>query len=245
MKARLVPAGHGWLWIKQAFLLFKANPFMWIALCVGILLTGALIGMIPIIGALFFQLIAPALTAGLILGCDAQKKGQPLEMSHLLAGFKSHGTPLITVGGIYLTGMLIIAGIVGVLGGEPLILALTAGHPDAKSIADSHVMNIGLMPVIVGLVLLLPLLMAYWFAPALIVFGNMSPLAAMKTSLSAGLRNSAAFLVYGLITFGLLLLSTLALMLGFLVMIPLAFISYYTSYQDVFGREETPVPAIT
>lgn len=245
MKARLVSAGHGWLWIKQAFLLFKANPFMWIALCVGILLLGALIGMIPVIGALFFQLIAPALTAGLILGCDAQKKGAPLEMTHLLAGFKSHGAPLITVGGIYLTGMLIIAAIVGVLGGEPLIQALTAGHPDAKSIADSHMMNIGLTPVLVGLALLLPLLMAYWFAPALIVFGNMSPLAAMKTSLLASVKNSAAFLVYGLITFGLLLLSTLTLMLGFLVMIPLAFISYYTSYQDVFGPEETTAPAIT
>ena len=242
MKARLVSAGHGWLWIKQAFLLFKANPFMWIALCVGILLLGALIGMIPVIGALFFQLIAPALTAGLILGCDAQKKGAPLEITHLLAGFKSHGAPLITVGGIYLTGMLIIAAIVGVLGGEPLIQALTAGHPDAKSIADSHLMIIGLTPVLVGLALLLPLLMAYWFAPALIVFGDMSPLAAMKASLLACVKNSAAFLVYGLITFGLLLLSTLTLMLGFLVMIPLAFISYYTSYQDIFGPEETAAP---
>lgn len=196
--------------------------------------------MVPVIGALFFQLIAPALTAGLILGCDAQNKGGELEISYLLAGFKSHGAQLITVGGIYLTGMLIIAAIVGLLGGEPLIHALTAGHPDAKSIADSHIMNIGLIPVLVGLALMLPLLMAYWFAPALIVFDNMSPVAAMKTSLLACVKNSAAFMVYGLITFGLLLLSTLTLMLGFLVMIPLAFISYYTSYKDVFGKTDSP-----
>lgn len=241
MKAHTVSAGHGWLWIKQAFGLYKMSPLIWIALCVTILLLGALLGMIPVIGTLIFQLIAPALTAGLILGCDAQKQGEELEIAHLLAGFKSHGAQLITIGGIYLTGMLIIAAIVGFLGGEPLILALTAGHPDAKSIAASNLMSIGALPVLVGLALLLPLLMAYWFAPALIVFGNMSPVAAMKTSLVASSNNFAPFLVYGVITFGLLILATLPLMLGFLVMIPIAFISYYTSFQDVFG-ETKPEP---
>lgn len=241
MKPRTVSAGHGWLWIKQAFGLFKMSPLIWIALCATLLLLGALLGMIPMVGALLFQLIAPALTAGLILGCDAQKSGEELEITHLLAGFKSHGAQLITVGGIYLTGMQVIFAIVGYLGGEPLVHALTAGHPDAQSIAASHLTDIGILPVLVLLALALPLLMAYWFAPALVVFGNMSAVAAMKTSLAACQANFVPFLVYGAITFGLLLLASLPLMLGFLVMIPISFISYYTSYQDVFG--ENPADA--
>lgn len=238
MKARTVPASHGWLWIKQAFGLYKLSPFIWIALTVTLLLIGALLGMIPLIGSLIFQLIAPAFTAGLILGCHAQKQGEALEISHLFAGFKSHGAQLITVGGIYLTGMLIIAAIVSLTGGASFIHILTEGHPDAQSIAASNMANMSLLPILLGLTLLLPLLMAYWFAPALVVFGNMSAVAAMKTSLAASLRNYAPFLVYGLAIFGLFILASLPVLLGFLVMVPLAFISYYTSYQDIFGETE-------
>jgi uncharacterized membrane protein len=36
----------------------------------------------------------------------------------------------------------------------------------------------------------------------------------------------------------LFVLATIPLMLGFLVMLPLAFISYYTSYKDVFEGQK-------
>ena len=238
MKTRIVPASHGWLWIKQAFALFKQSPLIWIALSVSVILLGALLGMIPFLGSLLFQLIAPALTAGLMLGCRAQQQGEELEIAHLFAGFKSHGAQLVTIGGIYLTGMLIIAAIVGVIGGEPLIRAMTEGHPSADSVATTGMAGMSMLPVLVGMTLLIPLLMAYWFAPALVVFGNMRPVDAMKTSLAASLNNVSAFLVYGLTMFLLFILATLPLMLGFLVMIPLAFISYYTAFEDVFGDDE-------
>lgn len=238
MKTRIVPASHGWLWIKQAFGLFKQSPLIWIALSVSVILLGALLGMIPFLGSLLFQLIAPALTAGLMLGCRAQQQGEELEIAHLFAGFKSHGAQLVTIGGIYLTGMLIIAAIVGVIGGEPLIRAMTEGHPSADSVATTGMAGMSMLPVLVGMTLLIPLLMAYWFAPALVVFGNMRPVDAMKTSLAASLNNVSAFLVYGLTMFLLFILATLPLMLGFLVMIPLAFISYYTAFEDVFGDDE-------
>ena len=60
----------------------------------------------------------------------------------------------------------------------------------------------------------------------------------MKASLAASLNNAAAFLVYGLTLFVLFILATLPLMLGFLVMIPLAFISYYTAFEDVFADDD-------
>lgn len=242
MKMRVVPARHGWLWIKQAFALFRQNPLIWIALSVSVILMGAMLGLIPFLGSLIFQLIAPALTAGLLIGCRAQQQGEELEIAHLFAGFKSHGAQLVTVGGIYLTGMLIIAAIVGLVGGEPLIRAMTAGHPDAESMATTGMAGMSMMPVLIGLTLLLPLLMAYWFAPALIVFGNMRPVDAMKTSLAASLNNFAAFLIYGVVIFVLFILATIPVMLGFLVMIPLAFISYYTAYQDVFDDVQTSTP---
>ena len=238
MKTRVVTASHGWLWIKQAFGIFRQSPLIWIALSVSVILLGAILGMIPFLGSLLFQLIAPALTAGLMLGCRAQQQGEELEIAHLFAGFKSHGAQLVTVGGIYLTGMLIIAAIVGLIGGEPLIRAMTEGHPSADAVATSGMAGMSMLPVLVGLILLIPLLMAYWFAPALIVFGNMRPVEAMKTSLASSLNNVTAFMVYGLTMFLLFILATLPLMLGFLVMIPLAFISYYTAFEDVFSNDD-------
>lgn len=238
MKARTVSAGHGWLWIKQAFAIFKQSPLIWMALSVSVILIGAMLGMVPFVGSLIFQLIAPAFTAGLMIGCRAQQQGEALEIGHLFAGFKTHGSQLVTVGGIYLTGMLIIAAIVGLIGGEPLIRAMTAGHPSADVVATTGVASMSILPILLGFLLLIPLLMAYWFSPALIVFGNMRPVDAMKASLAASLNNAAAFLVYGLVLFGLFILATLPLMLGFLVMIPLAFISYYTAFEDVFAEND-------
>lgn len=243
MKMRVVPASHGWLWIKKAFALFRKSPLIWVALSVSVILIGAMLGLIPFLGSLIFQLIAPALTAGLMIGCRAQQQGEELEIAHLFAGFKSHGAQLVTVGGIYLTGMLIIAAIVGLVGGEPLIRAMTSGHADAETVAASGMAGMSMLPVLIGLTLLLPLLMAYWFAPALIVFGNLRPVDAMKTSLAASIHNFAAFLIYGVVVFVLFILATLPVMLGFLVMIPLAFISYYTAYEDVFADEEINLPA--
>jgi uncharacterized membrane protein len=232
MTPRKVPASQGWIWIKSAFGIFKQNILIWIVLSVSIILIGALLGMLPLVGSFLFQLVAPALTAGILIGCRAQEKGDELEIAHLFAAFKTHGTQLITVGGIYLTGMLIIAGIVGLVGGEDLIRAITSGHPNAATMSAP---TISMVPIIIGMALLLPLLMAYWFAPALVVFGNLSPVEALKTSFAASLANVGAFTVYGITLFLLFILATLPIMLGFLVMIPLAFISYYTAFVDVFG----------
>lgn len=240
MTPRSVPASHGWQWIKSAFGIFKQNILIWIVLSVSVILIGALLGMIPLIGSLFFQLIAPAFTAGLMIGCRAQQQGEELEIAHLFAAFKTHGTQLVTIGGIYLIGMLIIAGIVGLVGGESLIRAITAGHPSADTMG-MPMPTISMLPILVGMLLLVPLLMAYWFAPALIVFGNLTPINAMKASFAASINNVGAFLVYGLTLFVLFILATLPIMLGFLVMIPIAFITYYTAFEDVFGGDEGKV----
>ena len=56
-----------------------------------------------------------------------------------------------------------------------------------------------LLAVLLGLLLGMPLMMAFWFAPALVVLRNDEPLAAMKASFDACLRNMLPMLVYGLL----------------------------------------------
>lgn len=232
---RRVPAGHGWLWIKQAFGLFKQSPLIWIALSVSIFLVAGLLGIIPRIGSVVFQLISPAFTAGLMLGCKAMESGEELEIAHLFAGFKSHGAQLVTVGGIYLVGLILIAGVMTALGGGALVTMMLQGHPEAGNVVTPEMLGSGTgLAVLVALALLIPLLMAYWFAPTLVVFRNMGAVDAMKLSIRAAWANMIPFLVYGMIVFVLFVVAAIPLMLGFLIMLPLAFITYYTSYKDVF-----------
>ncbi|MEO6146175.1 MAG: hypothetical protein ABIT70_03845, partial [Sulfuriferula sp.] len=56
----------------------------------------------------------------------------------------------------------------------------------------------------------------------------------MKLSMRAAWANMVPFLVYGIIMFVLFFIAAMPLMLGFLIMLPLAFITYYTTYKDVF-----------
>jgi hypothetical protein len=232
MTPRTAPASHGWQWIKSAFDLFRQSYLLWIALSFTIILIGAILMSVPILGGLIFTLIYPALIAGILLGCHALQQGEKLEFSHLFAGFKTHGTQLITVGGIYLTGMLIIGLVVGQLGGENLIRDMSAGHSSAETL--SLLANYR-VPILVSVTLQLLLISTYWFAPALIVFGNLAPIPAMKASSLAILSNAGAFLVYGFSLFALFFIATIPV-IGLIVMIPIAFITYYTAFMDVFGE---------
>ena len=54
--------------------------------------------LVPFIGQVALNLIAPVFLAGFMLGCRALENKQDLEINHLFAAFKSHATPLITVG---------------------------------------------------------------------------------------------------------------------------------------------------
>jgi uncharacterized membrane protein len=92
-----------------------------------------------------------------------------------------------------------------------------------------------LLVLLVGLLLAIPLLMAFWFAPALIVLRGDEPVAAMKASFRACLRNVPPFLIYGLLGLLFLILACIPLFLGLVVLIPVGIATIYTSYKDIFG----------
>jgi uncharacterized membrane protein len=91
-----------------------------------------------------------------------------------------------------------------------------------------------LMALLIGAALLVPLLMALWFAPALVYFHNETPVDALKISFIACLKNWLPFLLYGVLMLIVFVIASIPFMLGFLVAGPLAIISGYTSYRAVF-----------
>ena len=81
---------------------------------------------------------------------------------------------------------------------------------------------------------MLPLVMATWFAPALIAFHDMGVAASMKASFVACMKNMLPFLFYGVIALVAGAIASAPLFLGWLVLGPVLFISVYTGYRDIY-----------
>ena len=113
MEARQVSAGNAWGWIVGGFNLFRQNPVIWIALFFIYLLVAMVLSIIPLVGPIVLNLLAPVFMAGFMLGCRALEMDEELEINHLFAGFKNNTAQLVTVGGIYLVGaILIVLGVI-------------------------------------------------------------------------------------------------------------------------------------
>jgi uncharacterized membrane protein len=91
-----------------------------------------------------------------------------------------------------------------------------------------------LLAILVMLALTIPLYMAIWFAPALVVFHDVKPIAAMRASFSACMVNFIPFLVYGVVTFVIAIIATIPLGLGWLAFMPVLWASEYAGYRDIY-----------
>ncbi len=177
---RRVSAGRGWTWLAQGFSLFAKSPGVWIGVMLIFFFGTMVVALIPIIGSLAINLLMPVIFAGLLLGCRALQHGEPLEVSHLFAGFKQNVGQLVLVGVIYMGGtMVIFGGVFAVLLGMGLFSAMSGAGQQAF---DPAVFGLFAVVFLVAFALMLPLVMAFWFAPALVVFHQQEAMSAMKQS---------------------------------------------------------------
>jgi hypothetical protein len=243
MTPRTVSAGNGWNWIADGFNLFLKNPGMWIVLTVLLVVGTMIIAIIPFLGGIAISLVWPVLIAGLLLGCRALDSGQPLELQHLWAGFQTGDrlSQLIVVGVAYLIATIVVMGVVFAAVGVPVLQAMRGGATPHASLMLS-MMGTFLIGLLIALALLVPVMMAMWFAPTLIVFDKLNAVDAMKQSFAACLRNILPFLIYGVIAFVLNIVAAIPFGLGYLVLVPVLVCSLYAGYKDIFA-ETAPAPA--
>ena len=228
---RTVPSGNSWQWIVNGYDLFKQSPGVWILILVIAFVIMALLSAVPV-GQLASNLLFPVLIAGMMEGCHAQAQGEHLEVAHLFAGFRDRVGQLVLVGLLYMIGVIAARAVASLIFGVSMFAAVMTGAATA-----------GLAPLtfalftLVVLALIIPLQMAIWFAPALVIFHDVPAVDAMKQSFQAGLKNIVPFLVYGLIVIGLGLLASIPFLLGWLVLFPTLVGSIYYSYRDIFLEE--------
>ena len=240
-KPRHLDAGAGMRWVSQAWTLFKARPGLWIGMALAVLLIMMVLSMIPGLNFVL-SLGFGVIIAGFVISAYELDENQNLEFAHLFAGFQRNLGQLLLLGLLYLLAVTILIFTVLILFGavtmtvfgslSPLDIWSVSAHGDSRIWSGSMIM-VALLALLVFLALIVPVAMAIWFAPALIALNGMTAVDAMKLSFKACWVNIIPFFVYGLILVGLSFLALLTLGLGYLVLLPVIYITYYTSYREV------------
>lgn len=233
---RKVAASQGFQWVVAGFRLYRKNPLLLSAafgLLFGVVMA---LGLIPVVGGSLSDLASPLMVAGFMAAYRALDEDRELELPYFLAGVRGPLIPLMTVGAVQLLGALVISQVMLAMGFDPQAVMETARSGKATPAEMQAMMNQALPAVLAGMALFTPLIMATWFAPALILFGGARPATALGVSLKAVARNWAAMLTNSLALGLLLFIAALVpMLLGLLVAMPVLFGSLYAAYQAIFA----------
>ncbi|MFI0546600.1 MAG: BPSS1780 family membrane protein [Brachymonas sp.] len=231
---RACDAGAGTRWLSQAWTLFTASPGLWLGMGLVLLVAIMVLSLIPGV-SLLVNLGFGVIAAGWIIGAYELDENQNLQFEHLFAGFKRNTGQLLLLGVLYFAALLAVALIaivvVAIFGGFSGGMALLL-HGDRSALGGAMLLGI-LLGSLIFLALIVPAVMAIWFAPALVALNDMPAIDAMKLSFKACMANLVPFLLYGLVLMVLTVVAIIPCGLGLLVLLPIMYISYYTSYREV------------
>lgn len=238
-----VDAGRGVHWWTEGWRLFILSPWIWMLITILYMAIMTGLALVPLIGQIASTLLLPILGGGVLLGARAQDRGEPLAVNHLFACFQQRTAPLVILALLYFAGWFVIwlvgATLLVGIAGLGTLGALLSGDPLQTGIAAlAAIGTAAIVVLLLAALFAVPLLMAWWYAPALVVFRNDEPIAAMKASFHASLDNIGAFLVYSLVGLALALVASIPFGLGWLALAPVFGTSVYASYVDVFGKPE-------
>ena len=213
------------------------------------------LNIVPVIGVLLASLAIPGLSVGLMQAARNVERGQPVGIQTLYGSLRDNARTLIALGALYLCctlGALALSSLVD--GGALLKFMLSNSRAERALVEDADFT----LSALFIMLLMAPVLMAWWFAPVLAAWHRLGVGKALFFSFIACWMNWRPFLVYGLgllivagilpgLLLGILLLvmpgaanlvTALVTMPMVLVIAPTIFASFYASYRDIFGISE-------
>lgn len=230
---RSVPAGNGWRWIPDAWAFMGGQRWTFVGVFLLLCVVQIAVNLVPLIGPIASSFLYPFLVGGFLLGCDAVRRGERLEVGHLFAGFQRHANKLLLLGALWFAMSIVLVLVMFlILGASVGAMLFTGAQPDPAELAGMGLTI--LLAVLVVMALSVPVTMAILFAPALIVLRDAEPVEAIKTSFFACLKNVLPFLVWGVMAFLLAIVASIPLFLGWFLLGPVLMTSLYLSYRDIF-----------
>jgi hypothetical protein len=234
-----VGARRGVAWLKEGFALFRARPAAWLGMSVGWLAITLGLAMIPVVGGVLANFLQPAFFAGFMIAARKQLGGDGVDVPDLFSGFRRNLRQLVQIGAILLLGELGVFALMGLMG-LPLFGEGSSGMTVQEFIS---VLQEKTWILLVGLVLTAALKGAFWFAPGLLAFNDLSTGAAIRWSVYAALSNYGVLLAYGLALTAMVFVALLPWGLGLFVAVPVMLASNYIGYRDIFGDTGTIAPS--
>ena len=229
-ESREVDPGACFDWLQQGWAMFRAKPVVWLGSTVVLMVILTVISSVTPVGFFLAHLLAPLFGAGLLQICRYISDDNEVKIRDLFAGFQGKARPLLVVGVLFATGMFGLAFIGFLLVSGGVFGGVVTGSVAGFGIALGGIM----LAALVVAVLSVPVIMATWFAPALVFFHDMKPAAAMRASFDAGARNWLAMTVFGIFLIVALFFAMLPLGLGMLLLMPIFSGAVYASYRDIF-----------
>jgi hypothetical protein len=255
VRAQTLPLAAGLRWIATGFVIFRRNPPIMALLVIIYWFTLIFLNVLPLVGTLAVYLIVPGLSVGLMQVARNLDRGQPAGLQTLFGGLRENSRTLIALGALYLFCTFGSLGLSALLDGGDLFNYMLASNKVERAAVEDADLTLSVLFVSL---LLLPVMMAYWFAPVLAAWHRLPLGKSLFFSFIACWLNWRPFLAYGL---GLLLVAGIipGVLLGILllifpgaqafmtsiVIVPLAliiapaiFASFYAAYRDIFGISE-------
>jgi len=237
--------------------MFNAHRLPWILLLVAYYALTLLVQVIPVVGPIAWILLKPVFTVGFLAAAWNQERGGQPKLVHLFKGFQSNLAALMPLGVVFVLGLLLAFYASILVDGGKLVGLMTGAEKLSEELVAGGQLQAAM---IFSAACALPVLLALWFAPALVVFNDAGTIAALSASLRACLANWRPVAVYGLFVFVFtalvpaafgalvrLLPDSLANALTIVAIVPyLAVfmatlqISDYVSYRDIFHSNEAP-----
>ncbi len=255
---RVLPPVNGLAWLRGASLLLAGARLTWLVFFVVYVVILGLLTTIPFIGTPLATILKPVFTVGFLAAAWSQARGGKPAMSDLFRGFQSNLRALIPLGLCYWAGINLAIGSTVLIDGGTFSSAVFLGSPLPENYFTLPESQWVLILSAAGA---LPVMLALWFAPALVVFDETPWHQAIRLSLAATVANWRPFIVLGATVFlfsamlPAFLLQILVLIfgaagLGFALVILMPWwmalmttlsISDYVSYIDTF-HPEAPMP---
>jgi hypothetical protein len=256
-----LPALRGVQWLRDAYGMLSLARLPWLMLLLLYYLILGLIDLIPGLGQIAAPILKPVFAVGFLAAAWSQERGGTPTPKQLFVGFRSNLWALLPLGVVLVGGITLAVLGTALIDDGKLLDALSGKSKfDDALLADADVQ----LAMLFAAACALPVMLALWFAPALVVFQDCSARRALATSFVAALANWKAISVYGLLVFfyggvvpgivstliTLVVPAAVALTVALVVLMPYLFlfiatlhISDYVSYRDIFHRDEAPAPA--
>jgi uncharacterized membrane protein/ribosomal protein L32 len=226
-----VPVGNSFSWLGKGWWHFKSSPLAWILTIIVWFIISIILSLIPVLGSIASILIGPVIMAGFMYGCAEQDDGGDFSISHLFSGFSNNVGQLMLVAVFYF--IMMIAAVAIMMGGMFMFAGGTMAleSPEAMSGIGAGTLT-GM--VLLVLVVMLPIMMSYIFAPALVMLDDLSAFEAMKYSFTGCLKNILPLFVFSLLAFVLMIIGSIPIGLGLLIVFPMLTASLYAAYRDIY-----------